>query len=59
MNRPSVHRVLRKSIDIKETDWEKLKQLALNQNMTVTEEIDQIIGTFLSCVEDNDIRSKL
>lgn len=43
----------RKCIDIKETDWVKLKQLAKNHKVTLREEVDQIIETFLSCVEDN------
>jgi len=47
--------VKRKRITIKETDWEKLCQLSANQNMTLEEELDQIIGTFLLCVEDNKI----
>ena len=40
---------------IKESDYNKLGQLPANQSMTLEEELDQIIGTFLLCVEDNKI----
>jgi len=49
-----MNKVFRKSVDIKEADWARLKQLAANHKVTLREEVDQIIETFLSCVEDNN-----
>jgi len=48
-------KVYRKCIDIKETDWAKLKQLAKNHEVTLREEVDQIIGAFLECSENLEL----
>jgi hypothetical protein len=42
-------------VKIKETDWVKLCQLSANQNMTLEEEIDQIVGAFLECSENLEL----
>ena len=44
----------RKSIKIKETDWYKLKQLALNLKMTLQAYNDEILESFLECAEETD-----
>ena len=50
-----IMKVYRKCIDIKETDWAKLKQLAINHEVTLREEVDQIIGAFLDCSENLEL----
>ena len=40
---------------IKESDYNKLSQLSANQNMSIEEELDQIIGTFLDCAENIEL----
>lgn len=43
----------RKDVKIKLEHWRALRQLAVDQDMTIQAEIDAIIGTFLACTGDS------
>jgi len=42
-----------KTVKIEAPVWKELKQLALDKDMTLQSEVNEILKSFLDCVNDN------
>jgi predicted DNA-binding ribbon-helix-helix protein len=42
-----------KTVNVETPIWKELKQLALDKNMTLQSEVNEILKAFLDCVKEN------
>jgi predicted DNA-binding ribbon-helix-helix protein len=47
------------NVKIEQTTWRDLKQLALDKNMTLQSEVNEILKSFLDCVKENVEENKI